>query len=174
MVICVIGTLTLYMGFLMLLDSWFRRGRKTQSAGGGSRWNYQEQTNEVGRLSAQIFKAVVVKSQNLRRNLQLISNRNCCSHSCVRITFDFQNLELQIYDVQIAFRSHLISFQGPISAVEGDDSSSAPSPAGAEVVVGEVLFYLWQSRSGRLVRDYRVSHLFLNVFRGLYSPNGKC
>ena len=46
MVICVIGALTLYMGLLMLLDSWFRRGRTT-TLGAGSRWNYQEQTNEV-------------------------------------------------------------------------------------------------------------------------------
>ena len=45
LVICVIGILTLYMGLLMLLDSWFRRGRTTLAA--GSRWNYQEQTNEV-------------------------------------------------------------------------------------------------------------------------------
>ena len=49
MVICVIGALTLYMGLLMLLDSWFRRGRTTTTLGGAgnSRWNYQEQTNEV-------------------------------------------------------------------------------------------------------------------------------
>ena len=48
MVICVIGALTLYMGLLMLLDSWFRRGRTTTLGGAGnSRWNYQEQTNEV-------------------------------------------------------------------------------------------------------------------------------
>lgn len=49
MVIWVIGALTLYMGILMLLDSWYRKGRTALAA--GSRWNYQEQTNE-GPVSA--------------------------------------------------------------------------------------------------------------------------
>lgn len=50
MVIWVIGALTLYMGILMLLDSWYRKGRTALAA--GSRWNYQEQTNEVRKVAS--------------------------------------------------------------------------------------------------------------------------